>query len=257
MQEETYGPDGKIDIEPYVEKARKIGGRLWIKYGIWYSVEELESMALMALVKCRDDYRSDRTGHEGRKTSFDSYIVWKIPCDMVDQIREESWVPRLVIARKQPHPEMKSLSAPIDERGLFDKTRTLDQELSDDTHRQDPHLDMAEEVNKELRRFNVTERTILRLYHGLDVPMKKIGRILGLSESRVSQMHSNIMARLKEIHGGPRSRDRAGRGCAHCPRTRKTRRTDGNGDAGGADPGEPGGGEPAVASDAAAEAASG
>ena len=42
------------------------------------------------------------------------------------------------------------------------------------------------------------ERLIMILYYYEELTMKEIGSTLGLSESRVSQMHSSIVARLKD-----------------------------------------------------------
>jgi RNA polymerase sigma factor for flagellar operon FliA len=45
------------------------------------------------------------------------------------------------------------------------------------------------------------ERLILVLYYYEEMTMKEIGATLDLSESRVSQMHSSIIARLKAQMG--------------------------------------------------------
>ena len=45
------------------------------------------------------------------------------------------------------------------------------------------------------------ERLVLILYYYEELTMKEIGTTLGLSESRVSQMHSSIVSRLKEQLG--------------------------------------------------------
>ena len=45
--------------------------------------------------------------------------------------------------------------------------------------------------------LSVTEKLILTLYYYEELTMKDIGRTLDLSESRVSQLHSSILARLK------------------------------------------------------------
>jgi RNA polymerase sigma factor for flagellar operon FliA len=46
--------------------------------------------------------------------------------------------------------------------------------------------------------LNRNERLIMILYYYEELTMKEIGSTLGLSESRVSQMHSSIVARLKD-----------------------------------------------------------
>ena len=54
--------------------------------------------------------------------------------------------------------------------------------------------DLKEMLTKGLTR---AERLILILYYYEEMTMKEIGATLDLSESRVSQMHSSILARLK------------------------------------------------------------
>jgi RNA polymerase sigma factor FliA len=46
--------------------------------------------------------------------------------------------------------------------------------------------------------LNRNERLIIILYYYEELTMKEIGATLGLSESRVSQMHSSIVVRLKD-----------------------------------------------------------
>jgi RNA polymerase sigma factor for flagellar operon FliA len=48
------------------------------------------------------------------------------------------------------------------------------------------------------RNFTPQERTIIKLYYYEDRSMKEISDIVGLSESRVSQMHSIILKRLRQ-----------------------------------------------------------
>ena len=55
--------------------------------------------------------------------------------------------------------------------------------------------DLMKLVTKGLNR---NERLIVILYYYEELTMKEIGNTLGLSESRVSQMHSSIVARLKD-----------------------------------------------------------
>ena len=55
--------------------------------------------------------------------------------------------------------------------------------------------DLMKLVTKGLNR---NERLIIILYYYDELTMKEIGNTLGLSESRVSQMHSSIVARLKD-----------------------------------------------------------
>ena len=49
----------------------------------------------------------------------------------------------------------------------------------------------------QFRGLNRNERLIVLLYYYEEMTMKEIGLTLDLSESRVSQMHSSIISRLK------------------------------------------------------------
>jgi len=68
-----------------------------------------------------------------------------------------------------------------------------------DKKSQDPLIeaqkrDLKNFITKGLRSY---EKLILTLYYYEGMTMKEIGLTLGLSESRVCQLHSSILARLK------------------------------------------------------------
>jgi RNA polymerase sigma factor (sigma-70 family) len=52
-------------------------------------------------------------------------------------------------------------------------------------------------LNRALERVSERERLILSLYYERDLTMKEIGEELGIDESRVSQIHSNALHRLR------------------------------------------------------------
>jgi RNA polymerase sigma factor FliA len=52
-------------------------------------------------------------------------------------------------------------------------------------------------LNRALARVSERERLILSLYYERDLTMKEIGEELGIDESRVSQIHSNAVQRLR------------------------------------------------------------
>jgi RNA polymerase sigma factor for flagellar operon FliA len=68
-----------------------------------------------------------------------------------------------------------------------------------DDKSQDPFIETQKRDLKNLLTKGLTraERLIIVLYYYEEMTMKEIGATLDLSESRVSQMHSSIIARLK------------------------------------------------------------
>ena len=69
---------------------------------------------------------------------------------------------------------------------------------------EDPFLHFQSKDIKEwiTRGLSRAERLIIILYYFEEMTMKEIGETLALSESRVSQMHSAILVRLKEHLAG-------------------------------------------------------
>ncbi len=58
------------------------------------------------------------------------------------------------------------------------------------------HADHADRIAA-IRALEERAELLISLYYTEELTMKEIGQVLGVSESRVSQMHSSILARLK------------------------------------------------------------
>jgi RNA polymerase sigma factor for flagellar operon FliA len=100
---------------------------------------------------------------------------------------------------------------------------SLQAESSEDSHREDVEVDVADsscenpyelcaksELNKILRKalseLPQREGQILTLYYFEELTMKQIGVLLGVVESRISQMHAAVMVRLRLRLGATRRR---------------------------------------------------
>lgn len=73
--------------------------------------------------------------------------------------------------------------------------------LVDDTSEDALTLTRLSEIEKSVAdaigKLPEKERLIISLYYWEELTMKEIGKILGITESRVSQIHSQAVARLR------------------------------------------------------------
>jgi RNA polymerase sigma factor for flagellar operon FliA len=194
-------------------------------------VEDLMSAGVFGLMDAIDNFKLEY------KVKFETYCAPRIRGAILDELRSMDWVPRLVrhrtakvdAARQQI--EMES-GVPADDRQIaerlgipmddFDKykrdsvarnTRSLSARCfpSDgsrdvreiDVIKDETQINPISEMHRRDLRDLITrglhraERLIVILYYYEGMTMKEIGATLDLSESRVSQMHSSILERLK------------------------------------------------------------
>jgi RNA polymerase sigma factor (sigma-70 family) len=74
----------------------------------------------------------------------------------------------------------------------------------EDTNKLTPHEQMEEknvksDLQKALQRLPERERTLMVLYYQENMTMKEIGETMGMSESRVCQLHAQAIMKLKNI----------------------------------------------------------
>ncbi len=171
-----------------------------------------------------------------RGVKFPTFAGRRVNGAMNDYLREIDWVPRLVRNRSrevgkataaarnalghEPNRDeiaeelglsasevekligdgyaasVKSLSETMHNDG--DEARQLGQ-IIPDTNAPDP-LDEAARRDwweRIVRGLSRTEKTVVLLYHRDGMTMKEVSGVIGLTESRVSQMHSNLLAILR------------------------------------------------------------
>ncbi len=219
-------------IERYLPLVRYNAERVWAKLPDGVDLNDLMSAGVFGLMDAIDAYDMSRG------VKFETYCVPRIRGAMLDELRTMDWVPRLVrskaskleaarkaveaqygrpptdeeIAAKMELPmeeyekhksdasavNLVSLNKKWYETDSYKDVREID--ILEDGKGEDPtdsiqKRDIMRLVTKGLNR---NERLIMILYYYEELTMKEIGTTLGLSESRVSQMHSSIVNRLKE-----------------------------------------------------------
>jgi RNA polymerase sigma factor for flagellar operon FliA len=174
-----------------------------------------------------------------RGIKFKTYCTTRIRGSILDQLRSQDWVPRLVrlkasriertlqrlqgeYGREPTHAEladalemdhgeltqeisssrakaMFSLSERWDDR---DDDSSLEKvEVVEDKNARDPvsELHRRDMMSYITRSLSHKERFILEQYYQVGHTMREIGEMLALTESRVCQIHSNVMSRLKTL----------------------------------------------------------
>ena len=222
-------------MERYLSLVRYNAERVWSKLPDGVDLNDLISAGVFGLMDAIEAFDM------GRGVKFETYCVPRIRGAMLDELRTMDWVPRLVrskaskleAARKRAEVELgyapedtdiaKQLQIPMDEfhkmkaeasavnlvslnkkwyeTDSYKDVREVD--ILEDSKGEDPtngiqKRDLMRLVTKGLNR---NERLIIILYYYEELTMKEIGNTLGLSESRVSQMHSSIVMRLKDQLG--------------------------------------------------------
>jgi len=221
-----------ILVENFLPLVKYNGERIWARLPDGVELDDLISAGIFGLLDAIEAFDMSRG------VKFETYCVPRIRGAMLDELRTMDWVPRLVrskasklgeatktmearlgraptVIELSTHmeisvPELEkmqleasavnliSLNKKWYETDSYKDVREID--ILEDKKGEDPtkriqKQDLMRLVTKGLNR---NERLIIILYYYEELTMKEIGATLDLSESRVSQMHSSIVARLKD-----------------------------------------------------------
>jgi RNA polymerase sigma factor for flagellar operon FliA len=222
-------------MELHYPLVRHIAERLLQTLPKSIELDDLVSAGLFGLMDAIRGFDPDR----GIK--FKTYCTTRIRGSILDQLRSQDWVPRLVrlkagkiektlhrlqgeYGREPTHAElaralemshaelaseitsaraktMFSLSDRWDDRD--DDSPMEKMEIVEDRTAIDPigELNRRDLMIYITRSLTHKERFIIEQYYQVGHTMREIGEMLSLTESRVCQIHSNVMSRLKGLLG--------------------------------------------------------
>ncbi len=244
---EAYWKDGSEQarndlMEHYLPLVKYNAERIHSRLPEEVEVDDLMSAGLFGLMDAIDSFDPQRG------VKFETFCAPRIRGAILDELRSLDWVPRLVRSRSgmvdqaRKKLQMKHGYTPTEEevarelnldpdeyakvrrdsgtvgvvslsRKWFETDSNKDVreiDVLEDGRQVDPFNAAQRHDLKELitRGLSRAERLIVILYYYEQMTMKEIGVTLDLSESRVSQMHSSILQRLKaQLHD--RSRELA------------------------------------------------
>lgn len=221
-------------IIEYAQLVKLVAGRLSMYLGHNVEYDDLVSYGIFGLIDAIDKFKTEKN------VKFETYASLRIRGAILDQIRKMDWIPRTLRQRQRKideaikNVEMRTGKTVSDyeiaeELGITeDELCTWQSQLKvtnvvslnefeetgpepvmDATH--NSHFAQPEDVvsQEELKKMllksmdNLTEkeRKVIELYYYEDLTLKEISSILEVSESRISQLHTKALAKMKKTMG--------------------------------------------------------
>lgn len=217
-------------IARYAPLVKRIAYHMMARLPASVEVDDLIQVGLIGLLDAVERF------DDSQGAQFESYATQRIRGAMLDELREADWLPRHVRQKsrqieqaihKLEHrlgrpPSESEISAemglPLGEYQAMlgsvkcaqllyyedftdeDSSGFLERYLADGTS--DPLAVLEDEgfrasLVAAIRNLPERERNVMGMYYEQDMNLKEIGAVLGVSESRVCQIHSQAVARLR------------------------------------------------------------
>ncbi len=213
-------------VEQYAGLVRRIAYHLAGRLPDSVDVEDLIQAGMLGLIEAAGKYNGERGA------SFETYASIRMRGAMLDELRRTDWVPRSVhrsvremvdaiqtaetrLGRRANDGEI-ALELGVSLERYHDIAReavscrmfsteeltpwaAASAERSDDSRPEqrleERHFEDA--LSEAIAQLPEREALIMSLYYTDELNMKEIGKVLGVSESRVCQLHGQALARLK------------------------------------------------------------
>jgi len=229
----AYKNDGSQDaketlIVEYIELVKIIAGRLYSSFNANVEFDDLVSYGIIGLIDAIEKFDIKK------EVKFETYANIRIRGAIVDQIRALDWIPRSTRQRFKQLDEVLSklhntygddftdemvagemnmsvanLSKFMGEASTL-SVISLDEKLSENSNFSvrsedrdiSPEGNLFEKETKKLLMEKIEslperEKMIINLYYFSELTYKEIANILEISESRISQLHSKAILKLR------------------------------------------------------------
>jgi RNA polymerase sigma factor FliA len=219
-------------ILAYIPMVRRIAYRMAARCPPCVEAEELVNIGMLGLISAVDRYRDDQA------ISFPVFVKIRVQGTILDALREADFVPRSVRddedrLRRAREQMKQALGREPEDREVADAlgiaieayqhlvTRTSPRSLVSTEEPQEDGTTLGDtlasnvplpdeaavrestrsRVRELLEHLSARERVIVDLYYEHDMTLKEIGAVLGVTEGRVSRLHSHILEKLAaEVH---------------------------------------------------------
>jgi RNA polymerase sigma factor for flagellar operon FliA len=228
-------PDRDQLVQRFVPLVKRIAYHLMARLPANVQFEDLVQNGMLGLLDALDRFE------EGFGAQFETYATQRVRGAMLDGLRENDWLPRnlrrelrriegAISALEHTHGRAPSERELADTLGmsLADYQKTLqdarghqlvyfddfagegDEDFLE-RHFTDNNADpsnILEEKNvkallvKAIERLPEREKLMMALYYEQELNLREIGEVMGVSESRVCQLHTQAIARLRSQFTG-------------------------------------------------------
>jgi RNA polymerase sigma factor for flagellar operon FliA len=216
-------------ILEYYPMVRRVAYRMAKRFPRCVDADDLVHIGLLGLIDAVDRFETERT------QSFSAYARIRVQGAIVDEMRKNDWVPRSVRDRaarldraraelkeqlgRAPTSEELATFLGVDEERLMELQRTADVRVLVSTEEGDDdegtvgetlkseaedidQIILQRDTNANVRRALLElpprEQTIIEMHYHREQTFKEIAVVLGVTESRVSQLHTRMKQRLAE-----------------------------------------------------------
>ncbi len=215
-------------IVHYVELVKIIAGRLYVDYNHHVDYDDLVSYGVLGLIDAiqKYDYK--------KNVKFETYANIRIRGAVIDQLRNLDWVPRSLRHKYKRFEEAvqqlqskygsdytdehlaMQLDMSVDEmhrflnevssfsvlslEEKFEEQANFDIKTEGDDYSPEKVLDkkvMYEVLKNGIAKLPEKEQLIISLYYYEELTYKEIAKVLEISESRISQLHTKAIGQLK------------------------------------------------------------
>ncbi len=222
--------DGEIRNEllvHYIPLVKRVVGRLFASSRPYVDYDDLVSCGVLGMMDAIE--RFDPT----RSVRFETYAQIRIRGEIIDYMRRQDWAPVHVrtrikqmeaaydrVAQRNGGPASDADVAAELGMDLEDMRQTLSDShflnlmyldelltetpVEDDTLMSDNQIvsdleknEFKEILAKEIGRLTEREQMVLSLYYFDELTLREIGKVLSLTESRISQIHSAAILKLR------------------------------------------------------------
>ncbi|TVS18333.1 MAG: RNA polymerase sigma factor FliA [Gammaproteobacteria bacterium] len=219
---------GEVVVEQHMDLVRRLAHHLMGRLPASVQLDDLIQAGVVGLLEAARHF------DDSHGASFETYAGIRIRGAMLDEVRRQDWSPRSAhrasreiseaVRRVEGRTGREASAAEIARElgveleayhgmlrkvaegrvfsleDMFGADQSADEMLSgksDDPARECVRRNFSDAAAEAIAKLPEREQLVLSLYYDQELNLKEIGEVLGVSESRVCQIHGQVLVRLR------------------------------------------------------------